>query len=74
MLGTTTVREVRELFGPPAARTHYARLERDIWEYPMEPYYMPYVLYVHFSADGVVREVFKMPDYKADPYMGSLPY
>lgn len=74
VLGTTTVREVRELFGPPAATTHYARLERDVWEYPMDPVYRPYVLTVQFSADGIVREVFKMTDYEVDPYGASLPW
>jgi hypothetical protein len=28
---------------------------------------MPYVLYVQFSPDGVVREAFKMKDYSAEP-------
>ena len=63
VLGTTTVREVRELFGSPWRTTHYARLERDVWEYPMDPVAMPYILYVQFSSDGVVREAFKLRDY-----------
>ncbi len=67
VLGTTTAREVRELFGPPSVTTHYARLQRDVWEYPMDPLYRPFVLTVQFSADGIVREVFKMKDYKAEP-------
>ena len=69
--GTTTAREVRELFGPPAATTHFWRLERDVWEYPMDPLSMPFVLYVQFSADEIVREVFKMKDYVAEAQSGA---
>ncbi len=68
--GTTSERQVRELFGPPAATTHYARLERDVWEYPMDPLSTPFVLYVQFSADGIVREVFKMKDWNTEALHG----
>lgn len=69
--GTTSAREVRELFGPPATTTHLPRLQREVWEYPMDPISMPYLLLVQFSADGIVREVFKMKDYSAEPTSGS---
>ena len=69
--GTTTAREVRELFGPPPTMTRLPRLERDVWEYPMDNIAMPYLLLVQFSADGIVREVFKMKDYAAEPPGGS---
>jgi hypothetical protein len=69
--GTTTAREVRELFGPPSTTGRLPRLERDVWEYPMDNIAMPYVLYVQFSADGIVREVFKMKDYSAEPPSGA---
>lgn len=68
--GTTTAREVRELFGPPSRLTHLPRLQRDVWEYPMDNIAMPYVLYVQFSADGIVREAFKIKDYSAEPPSG----
>jgi hypothetical protein len=71
VLGTTTVREVRELFGPPPTTTRLPRLQRDVWEYPMDPISMPYLLLVQFSYDGIVREVFKMKDYSAEPPSGS---
>lgn len=72
--GTTTAREVRELFGPPSVTTHFERLQREVWEYPMDPLFMPFVLSVQFSADGIVREVFKMTDYTAaSPHGGGLP-
>lgn len=69
--GTWTTREVRELFGPPSRTTRYARLERDVWEYPMDPRWMPYLLTVQFSADGVVREVYKIKDYQTEGPSGA---
>ena len=71
--GTSTTRDVRELFGPPSRTTRYARLERDVWEYPMDPIQAPYLLTVQFSADGIVREVYKIRDYKAEPPSGAGP-
>jgi hypothetical protein len=71
VLGTTTSKEVRELFGPPVFVTQFSRLQRDVWEYPMDTATMPYVLYVQFSSDGIVREVFKIKDYAAEPPSGS---
>jgi hypothetical protein len=71
VLGTSTTREVRELFGPPSTTTRLPRLQRDVWEYPMDPISMPFVLVVQFSADGIVREVFKIKDYKAEPPSGN---
>jgi hypothetical protein len=70
VLGTTTAREVREIFGPPPTTTRLPRLQRDVWEYPMDPISMPYLLLVQFSDDGIVREVFKMKDYSAEPPSG----
>ena len=71
VLGTSTAGEVRELFGPPSTTTRLPRLQRDVWEYPMDPISMPFVLVVQFSADGIVREVFKIKDYKAEPPSGN---
>lgn len=71
--GTWTTREVRELFGPPSRTTRYARLERDVWEYPMDPRWMPYLLTVQFSADGIVREVYKIKDYLTEGPSGAGP-
>jgi hypothetical protein len=69
--GTSTTREVRELFGPPSRTTRYARLDRDVWEYPMDPRWMPYLLTVQFSADGIVREVYKIKDYQTEGPSGA---
>jgi hypothetical protein len=70
VVGTSTTKEVRELFGPPSMTTRFPRLKRDVWGYPMDNIAMPYVLYVQFSVDGIVREVFKMKDYSAEPPSG----
>ena len=64
--GTSTARDVRELFGPPSTTTRLPRLERDVWEYPMDHISAPKRLMVQFSYDGIVREVFKMADYIAE--------
>ena len=69
--GTTTTTEVRELFGPPAATMHLSRQQRDVWEYHMDPISMPFILTVQFSSDGIVREVYKIKDYSAEPPSGS---
>lgn len=69
--GTTAAREVREIFGPPSTTGRLPRLEREVWEYLMDSISMPYVLLVQFSYDGIVREVFKMRDYSAEPPSGS---
>ena len=71
VLGTTTAREVRELFGPPPTTQRLPRLQRDVWEYPMDNRETPHLLFVQFSPDGIVREVFKMTDFSVQPPGGS---
>jgi hypothetical protein len=58
----TRAPEVGELFGPPWLAERYANLEREIWTYPMHASPIPKHLYVQFSADGVLREVYYMDD------------
>jgi len=54
----TTGKEVRDLLGPPWEPIHYARMQRDVWTYPMripsDP--TPKWFVVQISPDGVVRE------------------
>jgi hypothetical protein len=69
--GTTTSKQVREIFGPPPKTTSIPRLQRDVWEYPMDNMTQPRILYVQISADGIVREVLKMEDYSAEAPSGS---
>ena len=71
VLGTTTAKAVRELFGPPSRTQHLPRLPRDVWEYPMETSAMPYLLLVQFSSDGIVREAYKVKDYNRESVSGS---
>jgi len=66
--GKSTEREVRDLLGPPWRDDAYPRLARGIWTYPMmatDP--TPKHLYVQFSGDGVVRELYLLddPDWRA---------
>lgn len=69
--GTTTTKEVRELLGPPAQpAVRYARLERDVWEYPYQYYEERRVVWVQLSYDGVVQEVLDMLDWSAYPPSG----
>ncbi len=69
--GATTAREAREIFGPPARVTQLPLLKRDVWEYHMDESATPNLLAVQFSPDGIVREVYKMKDYSAEPPSGA---
>ena len=58
---TTRAEQVREIFGPPYAAGHYARLDRNIWTWHMRRFGdpgIPVQLNVQMSPDGVVREVY----------------
>jgi hypothetical protein len=65
--GTTTVKEVRELLGPPNRVFRMERQQREAWEYL---YYnviqVPFFLYVQASPDGIVREVLTIRDPSLD--------
>lgn len=60
----TTGSEVRDLLGPPWEPIHYARMDRDVWTYPMriasDP--TPKWFVVHISSDGLVRETYLFDD------------
>jgi hypothetical protein len=68
--GTTNAQDVRELFGPPARTMHLSLLQRDVWEYHMDPSSTPFLLLVQFSSDGLVRETYKIKDYSAEAPSG----
>jgi hypothetical protein len=59
---TSTKKEVAELLGPPGRTGRFDRQKREWWEYRYQ--LMPdfRVVWVQFSDDGVVREVFDMLD------------
>lgn len=62
--GAWTKKDVRELLGPPALAGRLAFKAREWWEYKFRefPDYENRVLWVQFSEDGVVREVFETLD------------
>lgn len=68
--GTTTRKEVRELLGPPGVVSSLPRQQREVWEYKWLYYDEKRVLWVQFSADGIVREAINMHDYESDPVSG----
>jgi hypothetical protein len=65
--GTSTQKDVRELFGPPYSVTRFPRQARLVWEYKLLDYEELRVLWVQFSDDGIVREVLEGHDWAADP-------
>lgn len=65
--GTSTMKEVREIFGPPGRTGHLALLPREWWEYKFRDYQDFRVLWVQFSDEGVVREVIDMRDWATEP-------
>lgn len=65
--GTTTAKEVREIFGPPNRVIRMDRQQREAWEYLyFNPIQIPFILYVQTSADGIVREVVTIRDPSQD--------
>jgi hypothetical protein len=65
--GTSTTRDVREIFGPPNRVIRMGMQERDAWEYLLfNSVQVPHSLYVQASADGIVREVFLVRDPNLD--------
>ena len=65
-VGISTVKEVRELFGPPGRAGRLPRQEREWWEYKFFDYEDRRIFWVQFSDDGVVREVIDMLDWEWD--------
>jgi hypothetical protein len=69
---TTRADEVSALFGPPWRKDRFANLEREVWTYPVHASPIPKHLYVQFSADGVLREVYYLDDPAYDQTDGGL--
>jgi hypothetical protein len=69
----TTGDEVRDLLGPPWEPIHYARMERDVWTYPMriESDPTPKWFVVHISRDGLVRETHLFDDMNYNRWGGT---
>jgi hypothetical protein len=69
--GTTTAPQVRALLGPSTTKSRMPRQARDVWEYRMGDNATPYLLWVQFSNDGIVREVIKLPELNGASGAGS---
>lgn len=65
--GSTTRKEVRELFGPPFVVSYLPRQKREVWEYKLLEVDFKWNLWVQFSDDGIVREVLQMRHPDMDP-------
>ncbi len=68
--GTSRADDVRELLGPPYRVDQFPRMQREIWTYPWQGLTSDRLLLVQFSADGIVREVYKIEDPDAIGYEG----
>ena len=67
----TTGEEVLDLLGPPNQTYQYPRTQREAWEYQVRVAPGPRTLYVQFSPDQVVREIFQLSeDQKPVPFFG----
>ena len=65
--GSSTQRDAREILGPPSRVSRNNLLQREVWEYPyFNAIQIPFLLYVQFSGDGVVREVLTLRDPNQD--------
>lgn len=64
--GASTMKEVRELFGPPGRSGRIERQARTWWEYRYSDHEQGRVIWVQYSDDGVVREVLDMLDWEQD--------
>ena len=60
--GRSTADDVRSIVGPPYRIDQFARMGREIWTYKLQVFPFPKALFVQFSYDGVVREVYYMDD------------
>jgi hypothetical protein len=61
--GVSRSSEVRELLGPPYTIDAFRRMQREVWSYKLRPTgWKGKDLFVQFSADGVVREIYLMDD------------
>ena len=66
--GVTSAKETRELLGPPWRTSHNFLKDRDVWDYRMyNAVQVEHNLSVQFSADGLVREVLLLRDYRNEP-------
>ena len=70
--GTSTMKDVRDLFGPPGRDGRLERQARLWWEYKCFDYDQRRVIWVQYSDDGIVREVLDMLDWEFEKPSGFL--
>ena len=58
----TTDEQAHDLFGPPWRVDQNPRMQREIWTYQMPAIPTPKILYLQFSPDHVLREIYYMDD------------
>ena len=68
VVGATTKTEAREIFGPPDPDlvSQLPLSEREVWEYRWIDSGDKRILWLQFSADGLLREVINTHDFEAD--------
>lgn len=54
--------DVLALIGPPYRASRFARMDREIWDYPIACRVSCFLLLAQFSPDGVLREVHQVLD------------
>ena len=54
--------EVLEILGPPYRASHFPRMQREIWDYPLPCLVSCFILLAQFSPDGVLRELYQVLD------------
>lgn len=70
--GVTTMKEARELLGPPWRSARNFLDDRDCWDYRMyNAVQAEFKLSVQFSDDGLVREVVFLEEYKPSGRRGT---
>lgn len=67
----STAEDVLDIVGPPYKKYPLPRMQREAWEYQMQGYMRPRILYVQLSPDNVVREAFVIDDPRVEPDGGS---
>ena len=58
----TRKEEVLEIIGPPYRASHFPRMQREIWDYPLPCLVSCFILLAQFSPDGVLRELYQVLD------------
>jgi hypothetical protein len=58
--GVSRAEDVRDALGPPHRSYHLPGKDDEAWEYQLEGFQRPLTLFVRFSSDQIVHEVFML--------------